>query len=73
MIKVDEVSDGVFQVVFTCDDLQVVSFVAARTVSSRDCVLRGWLAFVLNVFYKVDQTERNQDGLVGKDEGMGRR
>ncbi|KKL07214.1 hypothetical protein LCGC14_2588250 [marine sediment metagenome] len=72
MIKVDEVNDGVFQVVFTDEELQMLSLASARILDSRDCVLQGWLAFVVSVWNKVEYLERSQDGLEGQNGGMGR-
>ena len=63
MIKVDEVSDGVFQVAFTGIDLRSISHAAGRIVTGRDQVLHGWITFVVNVWEKVDFLEGSQDGL----------
>ena len=63
MISVDEVNDGVFQVVFTDADLQTLSHAATRVVKSRDHVIRGLLMFVVGVYFKAMVLERSQDGL----------
>ena len=63
MIQVDEVSDGVFQVVFTDEHLQTLSVVAARKVQGRDYALCGLLTFVVDIYDKVEILERNRDGL----------
>ena len=53
MIQVDEVSDGVFQVVFTGIDLRMISRAAARIASGREQILRSWITFVVGVWNKV--------------------
>ena len=72
MIRVDEVSDGVFQVVFTGIDLRAVNCIAIRSHMSREAIVQGLLLFTILLYDKVDFSERSQDELDGKNEGMGR-
>lgn len=72
MIKVDEVNDGVFQVVFTGIDLRLVSSAARRGNISRDAAMQGLLTFVVGVYGRAILSERSTNELEGKNEGMGR-
>ncbi len=72
MIRVDEVSDGVFQVAFTGIDLRLINRAARRVHVSRDDALQALLMFVVGVYSKAMILERSQDELERQDEGLGR-
>ncbi len=72
MIKVDKVSDTVFQVAVTGIDFRALTRMMLRINVSSDDVIRGILSISLWCFSKDLESERNQDGLDGKNEGMGR-
>jgi len=73
MIQVDEIKDGVFQVVFTGIDLRMMKRTSIRAHVSREAVVKGLLLFCILLYDKVKFVERSQDELDGKDEGMGGR
>ncbi len=73
MIKVDEVSDGVFQVVFTGIDLRSLCKAARNINRSQDETLSGLIAIVVSCYEKCTFLERSQDELDRQDEGLGRR
>jgi len=72
MIQVDEVNEGVFQVVFTGVDLRTISLAMKRMLIPTDKVLHGLLVFSVGVYSKALYSERSQDGLDGKNERVGR-
>ena len=65
MIRVDEVSDGVFQVVFTGIDLREVNRISIRSHISREVIVKGLLSFIIPLYHKVDFLERSHDELDG--------
>lgn len=67
MIKIDEVSDGVFQVVFTEEDLGTLDAAATTVDVSRNDVLQTWLMFVIVIYDNVLVKGRNRDELERKD------
>lgn len=72
MIRVDEVSDGVFRVGFTGIDLRTLNLASHIAHVSCDEVLQTLLGFLLDSYIEGFLPERIQDELEGKDEGMGR-
>lgn len=72
MIKVDEVSDGVFYVMISGIDLRSVDRMKHQVNLPRAEVLRG---LIITCLWRTDKEcldERSQDELDGKNEGMGR-
>ena len=73
MIHVDKVSDTVFQVAITGIDFRCLTRMMLRINVSSDEVVRGMLMICLWAGCQDSVSERSQDELDGKDEGMGRR
>ncbi len=72
MIKVDSIDAGLFQVIFTDDDLdRLVDVCLVKNVSPDD-LLRGLLMFAFEVYGVALFSERSPDELAREDEGMGR-
>ena len=72
MIKVDEVSDGVFQVAFTGIDLRAITRAARLKHNDRDTVVCFMLRTGVYKYYKGLYSERSQDGLDRENERVGR-
>ncbi len=72
MITVHRVSTHVYKIILSDDAFDSVNAAAVRIDGRHEDVLQGWLMFVVSIWDKVDFLERSQDGLDGKNEGMGR-
>ncbi len=72
MIKVDCIDAGVFQVFITDGSLDDVIAHCMRINCEPDDLIRGTLLMMLGFLNESLESERSQDGLDGKNEGMGR-
>ena len=72
MIKVREGRPGIFRVELTEPELKLMQDAADRLEIPTAQVLHGLIRLVVSLYRKSLMDERSQDGLDGKDEGMGR-
>ena len=72
MIRIFEIAEGLFLVSVTGDTYTELKAVADHTKSSQGCVVKSVLIVAIGELVKDVLVERSQDGLDGKNEGMGR-